>query len=483
MGQVPDFADILELTPAEYLCPNCGEWHEFPEVSISEMDKNYRDPVGECEQHRDYVRLHFDVNDGKFCFALHDCGYGGCNALGDYSWHQLKPEDFTVDADSCELDFETSFASRSAMSGCTRCAFCDDCYAYSLAKSKRSGTVKISLGLRFTEEDWDDTVEPFFTALQEAKEREKRKAAEPKPKARPPQQKTESVSPPANADDESVAAPDSESTIKNQAGTPNVVPPANAQKGDDAKMENQNQNLFGLKVEFGPNTDPNLVGTAMGVAVKADDNTFRIYKRDSGKITDVGNLQLGSFPVYIVPATKLTVGDLVKDAGSYYYVDKIEGGGRVHALHAKTSEVKIMVPTVNLLGFSVYSKVISLVDELGLGGGDFFGGDGGDKDQLLMLMALSGGMQNASPTTPAPNTGGMNGLMLPLLLMRKGKQDSDGSMRKLLLLSMLSGGSNSLSGDNLGLLLLMGGGDLFGSDNKRQPDITPPSYGGSENGN
>jgi hypothetical protein len=103
----------------------------------------------------------------------------------------------------------------------------------------------------------------------------------------------------------------------------------------------------------------------MGVAVKNGDN-WRIYDKAKAEITDVGDMQLGNFPIFILPTIKLAEGDLVKYEGEYYFVNKIESGV-IKALCVKTGEVKTLLPIKNLMGFSCYSKLVAINDFIDMG--------------------------------------------------------------------------------------------------------------------
>ena len=101
-------------------------------------------------------------------------------------------------------------------------------------------------------------------------------------------------------------------------------------------------NIFNMNMEFGPSKDENIASTLMGVAVK-DGDSWRIYDKKKKEITDVGDMQLGNLPIFILPTTKLNEGDLIKDAGEYYFVIKVAKGS-TQTLCAKTGELKTVIP-------------------------------------------------------------------------------------------------------------------------------------------
>ena len=256
-------------------------------------------------------------------------------------------------------------------------------------------------------------------------------------------------------------------------------------------------NFFNMNMEFGPNKDENIASTLMGVAVKNGDS-WRIYDKKKKEITDVGDMQLGNLPIFILPTTKLSEGDLIKDAGEYYFVMKVDAGS-TQTLCAKTGEMKTVIPIKNVLGFSCYSKVIALSDSINMGG-DFdveklaimstMCGQTGQNNQMnqllplmlfkdkldgdddMMNMMLMYSMMSAPAEDGDQNTT-MNQL-LPLMLF-KDKLGGDDDMMKMMLMSYMMGG-NMAGNNNLVMSYLML--DMFMGKKKdekaQQPAQTPP---------
>ena len=178
--------------------------------------------------------------------------------------------------------------------------------------------------------------------------------------------------------------------------------------------------FFNMNMEFGPNKDENIASTLMGVAVKNGDS-WRIYDKKTKQITDIGDMQLGNLPIFILPTTKLSEGDLIKDAGEYYFVIKVAKGS-TQTLCAKTGEMKTVIPIKNVLGFSCYSKVIALSDSINMG-------DDFDLEKLAIISAMCG--------QTGENCGQIN--LLPLIAFKDKFDGDDDTMKLLIISSMMSG--------------------------------------------
>ena len=200
-------------------------------------------------------------------------------------------------------------------------------------------------------------------------------------------------------------------------------------------------NFFNMNMEFGPNKDENIASTLMGVAVKNGDS-WRIYDKKTKQITDIGDMQLGNLPIFILPTTKLSEGDLIKDAGEYYFVIKVAKGS-TQTLCAKTGELKTVIPIKNVLGFSCYSKVIALSDSINMG-------DDFDVEKLAIMSAMCG---------QSGENGGQMNQLLPLMLLKEDDGGDDDMMKMFLMSSMMGGnmaGNNNPVMSYLMLDMLMG---------------------------
>lgn len=207
------------------------------------------------------------------------------------------------------------------------------------------------------------------------------------------------------------------------------------QNNGEVKM-NASKNLFGLTIEFGPLNDENIASTLIGVAVRHNDG-WRVYDKEKNEIIDLGEINLGNFPLFLVPSRKLCKGDLIKEAGEYYFVENVGEEG-IHAICIENREKKLLVPCTNIAGFKIYSKVIALRDifeEVD---------DRYDAIQAMMLAQSFDGVQNADMSS-----------MLPFLFLSKDNELDDDRLMTMMLLNQNSGDAQKGSMNSMLPFLLM----------------------------
>lgn len=221
--------------------------------------------------------------------------------------------------------------------------------------------------------------------------------------------------------------------------TKDTNPLNNKNKGENC------MNLFGTELEFGLCQDEKVTSTLLGVAAKKD-GTWRVFDKETKTLTDVGSMKLGELPLYIMPSTKVAVGDMIKKDKNFYYVTKVNDDGTIDTMNAQTGNGVPMTPIKNILGMVIYTKVIAITDGL-------LDVDGAD-DKMLFALALSNG---------STGNNGMNSL-LPLMMFKKdifgAEGDGDDSkFKKLMLLSCMGGAGGTDMNSLVPLMLLKG--DLF----------------------
>jgi len=486
---------LLGLTPTRFLCPYCGEWHDW----------------------NSYHKLgHYDLKTIFNCPNIPSNSYRGCYIIYSYgdslNYSTLKicerakqvmsgeiPIDCIIEhSDKPIVTFSVPFTADSPVGStiCRTCEYVDHCNCVKLGDEGNNLDMTITFGFEFEQSDYEKFAKAgkLMCKARELQERENALKSN-----------EQSLQERENAlKDKEQSLQERESALRTgelEQQQRQTEQSTQQEIKEDTTMAN---NIFNMNMEFGPNKDENIASTLMGVAVKNGDS-WRIYDKKTKQITDIGDMQLGNLPIFILPTTKLNEGDLIKDAGEYYFVMKVAKGS-TQTLCAKTGEMKTVIPIKNVLGFSCYSKIIALSDSFNMGD-DFdveklaimsamcgqSGEDGGQMNQLLPLMLFKdklGGdddmmkmmLMSSMMSAPAED-GDQNATMnqlLPLMLLKE-KDGGDDDMMKLFLMSSMMGGN--MTGANnpvMGYLML----DMFMGKKKdekaQQPAQTPPPQNHAE---
>ena len=425
---------ILQLTPKRILCPLCGEWHDWEGKTLQSYDEansyeyECNDVTVSIWVDEDHIHIYADSPCDKLNSEidvdadLRDMEYDGTDPV-------IKIP-FSLEADEIICESE-----------CEDCKYCDCCNFATIGDNRDDDEDEYNFELEFKFEFASRYFNKYSEAAREEKLRQQREAEEA--------QRQEELARQREAEE---AKRQEELARQTKSKTTNQIK-------EKTTMAN---NFFNMNMEFGPNKDENIASTLMGVAVKNGDS-WRIYDKKTKQITDIGDMQLGNLPIFILPTTKLSEGDLIKDAGEYYFVMKVAAGS-TQTLCAKTGEMKTVIPIKNVLGFSCYSKVIALSDSINMGG-DF------DVEKLAIMSTMCG--------QPSQNNNQMNQL-LPLMLF-KDKLGGDDDMMKMMLMSSMMGGN--MAGNNnpvMSYLML----DMFMGKKKdekaQQPAQTPPPQNPAE---
>jgi hypothetical protein len=386
--------ELLNLTPKKYLCPICGEWHEWKHpYPLGFYNPNFPAAFANssvCPRECAEDKYTIFVNGEYLHYTTGEmCEHASLNLDG-----RIPIESIIEYADQPIVAFDVHFTAKEAVgeyeTDCRNCSFLHKCNLIELSEKGGSIDMKIPLGFEFEQSEY----------MRFAKVGKIERQAEQS---------------------------------------------AQQEIREDTTMAN---NMFNMNMEFGTSRDKNIASTLMGVAVKKGDS-WRIYDKKKKEITDVGNMQLGNLPIFILPTTKLNEGDLIKDAGEYYFVIKVAKES-TQTLCAKTGEMKNVIPIKNVLGFSCYSKVIALSDSINMG-------DDFDVEKLAIMSAMCG---------QSDEDGGQMNQLLPLMLFKDKLGGDDDMMKMMLMTSMMSvpaegGDQNATMNQLLPLMLLKekGGGD------------------------
>ena len=491
---------ILRLTPKRIFCPLCGGWHDWKGEKLQFYDDVHNAYEYECNE----VTVSIWVVENHIHFYAESL----C-----YKWKEID-----LDADLRYMVYDATdpviripFIQKVneiiCKSECEEeCVYCDRCNFVTSGDNRDDDEDKYNFELEFKFEFASRYFNKYSEAAREEKLRQQREAEEAKRQEELARQREaeeaqrqqelarQREAEEAQRQEELARQREAEEAKRQEELTKQTKSKTTNQIKEETTMAN---NFFNMNMEFGPNKDENIASTLMGVAVKNGDS-WRIYDKKKKEITDVGDMQLGNLPIFILPTTKLNEGDLIKDAGEYYFVIKVAKGS-TQTLCAKTGEMKTVIPIKNVLGFSCYSKVIALSDSINMG--DDFDveklaimsamcgqtGENGGQINLLPLIAFKDKFDGEDDTMKlllissmmsAPAEGDdqnatMNQL-LPLMLLKE-KDGGDDDMMKMVLMSSMMGGN--MAGNNnpvMGYLML----DMLMGKKKdekaQQPAQTPP---------
>ena len=418
--------ELLKLKPRRYCCPFCGEWHGW---QLSHELGYYNSACNKAELTCKREIYDSYSNRKMFIYFYDDYCYYETIPTCTRGYLEIKDkipiEDIVESSKRHSVTFTVPFITKYNV-GKDKCEICDGrdtCLMCKLEDEKGSQCMHITFGFEFDKSDYNGSaiLKAKIATLNAKIATFERQEKELQERERVIESKELALK---KCED----AVDSNEQVSQQ--------PQVKENKEDITMAN---NIFNLNMEFGPNKDGNIASTIMGIAVKNGDS-WRIYDKKKKKITDVGDMQLGNLPIYIMPTIKLSEGDLIKDNGEYYFVTNIATNSTsIQTLSARTGEMKMVVPINNIMGFSCYSKVIALSDSLNMG-------DDLDMEKLVIMSAMCG---------QSGDNGGQMNQLLPLILF-KDKFVEDNDTMKLLLMSFLmnSKGENDQINQLLPLMLL-----------------------------
>ena len=409
---------LLGLTPKRFLCPYCGEWHDW----------NSYHKLGDYDFQTNFYCPNIPSNSYRGCYIIYFYGdslnYSTqkiCERAKQVMSGEIPIDCIIEHSDKPIVTFSVPFTADSPVGSttCRTCEYVDHCNCVKLGDEGNNLDMTITFGFEFEQSDYEKFAKAGKLMCKSRELQEREHAL--KDKEQSLQERESALRTGELEQQQRQTEQSTQQEIK-----------------EDTTMAN---NIFNMNMEFGPNKDENIASTLMGVAVKNGDS-WRIYDKKTKQITDIGDMQLGNLPIFILPTTKLSEGDLIKDAGEYYFVMKVDAGS-TQTLCAKTGEMKTVIPIKNVLGFSCYSKIIALSDSFNMG-------DDFDVEKLAIMSAMCG---------QSGEDGGQMNQLLPLMLFKDKLGDNDDMMKMMLMSSMMSapaedGNQNATMNQLLPLMLL-----------------------------
>ena len=464
---------LLNLHPKRYLCPYCGCWHDWNlSEPLSYYDVFSADLACEKQESNGYYDLDcYKIRKTHIRFSNGYCHYETmptCDKANLDIDGQISIEDISEIPERAVVKFTVPFIPDRELGSdmcCSDCSNTDICVMCKLSDAKLlpdSYSMDISFGFEFEQSDYEKIYKADSLELKEKELQECKQAI--------------------NCEEQSLNG----NVSKKQVSQRTQV----KENKEDNTMAN---NIFNMNMEFGQNKDENIASTIMGVAVKNGDN-WRIYDKKKHEITDVGNMQLGNLPIFVIPTTTLKEGDLIKDAGEYYFVLKTNNVS-TQTLCAKTGELKTVIPIKNVFGFSCYTKVIALSDSISMANdlnvenlaimSMMCGQDNNQTNQLLPLLLFKDKLGSndddmmkmmlmSSMASTSTGDGTAMSQMLPLMLLTD-KSDSDDDMMKMMLMSSMMNGNIADNNPAMSYLML----NMF-MENRKNTKVQSPTKGPSQ---
>ena len=168
-----------------------------------------------------------------------------------------------------------------------------------------------------------------------------------------------------------------------------------------------------MNFDFGPFTEPGVVALSpYGITIRSSKGEYLTYNAATGATVDVTGFTFDfQKMIYKMPVAikDLRAGDMVLHRGKPMYVQSVEEDG-IHCIDILNSEAKVIVPVTSIFGFNYVTRVVSLMNV----------------------------------TAGAPSADNPFGNIMPYMFMQSmlSDGDNDGDMSKMLMLSMMMGGSN-----------------------------------------
>ena len=168
---------LLELTPKRFLCPYCGEWHDWG----TRYELAYYDSPG-YEAKFTCAIIPYDCNTGDYrIYFYNDYCYFSTDSICARATQSMEGKipisSIIESADKPIVTFEVSFTAKKDVGSyeCSNCICRSICNCVKLGDAGDKRHMTITLGFEFDKDDYDRIVKPALLARKE-KELEEREA-------------------------------------------------------------------------------------------------------------------------------------------------------------------------------------------------------------------------------------------------------------------------------------------------------------------
>ena len=196
-------------------------------------------------------------------------------------------------------------------------------------------------------------------------------------------------------------------------------------------MKMNMKEIFGDTI--GRYTSSTIKYSPKGLAFLTDNYSYVVYDVDTLAATNVANLVM-DIPVYGIPVAlkDLKKGDTIVYNEAYYLVKAITDT-HISAINVRKGTIENLIPKTSIFGFSFYVKLVTPMENFKPDPSNPFGSmlpflmleDSGNDDSMRDIMMIS-----------MMNGGTVNSSILPLMMMMN---KDDGDKTDLLMIMMLMG--------------------------------------------
>lgn len=188
---------------------------------------------------------------------------------------------------------------------------------------------------------------------------------------------------------------------------------------NDEKKENNTMKMPNMNFDFGPFTGKEVAVSPYGIAVRNKDSEYLAYNAASGSTINVTGFTFDfQQMIYKMPVAvkDLRAGDMIMHCGKPMYIQNADDSKNIQCIDILNSESKVVVPVTNIFGFNFVTKVVSFMN-----------------------------IGAAQPSADNPFGNLMPFMMMSSLMGEDSGSGSNSDFSKMMMMSMMMGGSNPLA--------------------------------------
>lgn len=188
---------------------------------------------------------------------------------------------------------------------------------------------------------------------------------------------------------------------------------------NDEKKENNTMKMPNMNFDFGPFTGKEVAVSPYGIAVRNKDGEYLAYNAASGSTINVTGFTFDfQQMIYKMPVAvkDLRAGDMIMHCGKPMYIQNADDSKNIQCIDILNSESKVVVPVTNIFGFNFVTKVVSFMN-----------------------------IGAAQPSADNPFGNLMPFMMMSSLMGEDSGSGSNSDFSKMMMMSMMMGGSNPLA--------------------------------------